>query len=71
MRLPTGVGRALAFDRAALAPGRAIRAALGVGLPLVIGAATVLLLFIGIHNSWDIVTYVVIDLSQPENKSQD
>ena len=39
MRLPTGVGRALAFDRAALAPGRAIRAALGVGLPLVIGAA--------------------------------
>src|SRR4051794_40583569 len=40
MRLPAGVGRALAFDRAALAPGRAIRAALGVGLPLVIGAAT-------------------------------
>src|SRR5437879_5314022 len=37
----------------------------------VIGAVTVLLLFIGIHNSWDTVTYVVIDLSQPENKSQD
>ena len=37
----------------------------------VIGAVTVLLLFIGIHNSWDTVTYVVIDLSQPEDKSQD
>jgi hypothetical protein len=37
----------------------------------VIAAVTVLLLFIGIHNSWDTVTYVVIDLSQPENKSQD
>jgi len=37
----------------------------------VIGAATVLLLFIGIHNAWDNVTYVVIELSQPENKSQD
>jgi hypothetical protein len=37
----------------------------------VIGAVTVLLLFIGIHNSWDTVTYVVIERSQPENKSQD
>jgi len=37
----------------------------------VIGAATVLLLFIGIHNAWDTVTYVVIERSQPENKSQD
>ncbi len=36
----------------------------------VIGAATVLLLFIGIHNSWDAVTYIVIQRSQPENKSQ-
>jgi len=35
------------------------------------GAATLLLLFIGIHNAWDTVTYVVIELSQPENKSQD
>src|SRR5437763_14699346 len=40
MRLPAGVGRALAFNRAGLAPGRATRAALGVGLPLVLGAAT-------------------------------
>ena len=37
----------------------------------VTGAATLLLLFIGIHNAWDNVTYVVIELSQPENKSQD
>jgi hypothetical protein len=37
----------------------------------VTGAATVLLLFIGIHNAWDTVTYVVLEQSQPENKSQD
>ena len=36
-----------------------------------IGAVTVLLLFIGIHNSWDTVTYVAFMQSQPENKSQD
>jgi hypothetical protein len=35
-----------------------------------VGAATILLLFIGIHNAWDNVLYVVIELSQPENKSQ-
>src|SRR3954451_8047122 len=40
MSLPAGVRPALAFKRAALAPGRATRAALGVGVPLVIGAAT-------------------------------
>jgi hypothetical protein len=37
----------------------------------VIGAVTVLLLFIGIHNAWDSVLYIAIDLSRPENKSQD
>src|SRR5258707_160769 len=37
----------------------------------VIAAATVLLLFIGIHNAWDNVTYTAIELSQPQNKSQD
>jgi hypothetical protein len=37
----------------------------------VIGAVTVLLLFIGIHNAWDTVTYVALERSQPENKSQD
>jgi hypothetical protein len=36
-----------------------------------IGAVTVLLLFIGIHNAWDTVTYVTIEHSQSENKSQD
>jgi hypothetical protein len=37
----------------------------------VIAAATVLLLFIGIHNAWDNVTYIAIELTQPENKSQE
>ncbi len=36
-----------------------------------IGAVTVLLLFIGIHNAWDTVTYVAVKNSQPENKGQD
>ncbi len=37
----------------------------------VIGAATLLLVFIGIHNAWDNVTYIAIEFMQPENKSQD
>jgi len=38
----------------------------------VISAVSVLLLFIGIHNAWDTVTYVAIEIAQqPENKSQD
>ena len=37
----------------------------------VTGAATVLLLFIGIHNAWDNVTFVVNQQSQPDNKSKD
>ena len=36
-----------------------------------IGAVTLLLLFIGIHNAWDAVTYIANERSQPENKSQD
>ena len=35
----------------------------------VIAAVALLLLFIGIHNAWDAVTYVVVGLSEPENKS--
>jgi len=35
-----------------------------------IAAATVLLLFIGIHNAWDNVTYTAIELTRQENKSQ-
>jgi hypothetical protein len=37
----------------------------------VIAAATVLLLFIGIHNAWDNVSYIAIELSRSQNKSQD
>ena len=37
----------------------------------IIAAATVLLLFIGIHNAWDNVLYIVIELAQSQNKSQD
>ena len=37
----------------------------------IIGAVTVLLLFIGIHNAWDTVTYVAIELPQSGNKGQD
>jgi hypothetical protein len=37
----------------------------------IIASATVLLLFIGIHNAWDNVTYIVLQLSRPENKNQD
>ncbi len=34
-----------------------------------IAAVTLLLLFIGIHNAWDTVTYVAAGLLEPENKS--
>jgi hypothetical protein len=37
----------------------------------VIAAATVLLVFIGIHNSWDTVTYLATDYLPRENKNQD
>jgi hypothetical protein len=37
----------------------------------VIGAAMILLLFIGIHNAWDTVTYIVIQNSQPEDESRE
>jgi uncharacterized membrane protein HdeD (DUF308 family) len=30
-----------------------------IGLQFVVGAATLLLLFVGIHNAWDAVTYHV------------
>ncbi len=46
---------------------------LGNPVPALFGtsAVTVLLLFIGIHNAWDTVTYIVVEYAQPENKSQD
>ena len=37
----------------------------------VIATVTILLLFIGIHNAWDVVTYVPFQLPQSENESQD
>ena len=37
----------------------------------VIAAATVLLLFIGIHNAWDNVTFIAVELSQRENTRQE
>jgi len=42
-----------------------------VSAMFVVGGATVLLLFIGIHNAWDTVTYITIELSHGENKGQD
>ena len=36
----------------------------------IIATATLLLLFTGIHNAWDTVTYVAVRLSQPENTNQ-
>jgi hypothetical protein len=33
-------------------------------------AGTLLLLFIGIHNAWDNVVYIALELSQTENKRQ-
>lgn len=35
----------------------------------IIGAVTVLLVFIGIHNSWDTITYVAANFSQADKKS--
>jgi hypothetical protein len=37
----------------------------------VTAAGTLLLLFIGIHNAWDSVTYIALELTQPQNKRQD
>ena len=34
-----------------------------------VAAVTLLLLFIGIHNAWDTVTYLAAGLLEPENKS--
>src|SRR5438132_642654 len=37
----------------------------------VIAAGTMLFLFIGIHNAWDVVTYTAFERSRPQNTSQD
>ncbi len=36
----------------------------------VVGAATVLLLFIGIHNAWDTVTYIVVTRLPPHDENE-
>ena len=50
----------------------------GILLPLsaalalfVIAAGTLLLVFMGIRNAWDVVTYMAIERSQPQDPSQD
>jgi len=37
----------------------------------VVGAATVLLLLIGIHNAWDAVTYMVVARSRPQGEDKE
>ncbi len=37
----------------------------------VVAAATLVLLYIGIHNAWDNVAYIAIELFRRQNKSQD
>jgi hypothetical protein len=37
----------------------------------IVGAVTLLLLFIGIHNSWDTVTYIAVERYQVDDKRQD
>jgi amino acid transporter len=35
-----------------------------------LGGAVLLLIFIGIHNAWDIVTYVVVEMQEPKNEDE-
>ena len=37
----------------------------------IIAAVTMLLLFMGIRNAWDVVTYMIIEVPQSQNQSQD
>ncbi len=53
------------FVAAILLPGNPEPALFGIG------TVTVLLLFIGIHNAWDSITYVAIEDSKPDDKRQD
>jgi hypothetical protein len=38
------------------------------GALFVVGAATLLLLFIGIHNAWDTVVYITVERSKPRER---
>jgi hypothetical protein len=37
----------------------------------IFSAVMLVLLFIGIHNAWDLVTYLAVERAHPENKKQD
>jgi hypothetical protein len=37
----------------------------------VVAAVTLMLLFVSIHNAWDIVLYLAIEMNQSDNKGQD
>jgi hypothetical protein len=37
----------------------------------IISAAMIALLFLGIHNAWDLVTYLAVERSHPENKNKE
>jgi hypothetical protein len=50
---------------AILLPGRPAPALFGIG------AVMVLLLFVGIHNAWDMVTYIIVERLQPRDDSTD
>ena len=63
--LPLVAYGALVVAAPLLVAGRATLALFGVG------AALVLLLFIGIHNAWDEVTYIAIELPQRSDGQPD
>ncbi len=50
---------------ATVLPGRSTPALFGIG------AVAVALLFIGIHNAWDIVTYIAVERAQSQNDGSD
>ena len=43
----------------------------GAGALFIVAAVTLLLLFIGIHNAWDTVTYVAFTLARQDDKSSE
>jgi hypothetical protein len=59
--LPVAAYSVLAVS-ALLLPGRPVPAAFGIG------AVIVLLLFVGIHNAWDTLTYIAIERFQPQDE---
>jgi hypothetical protein len=58
------IAYALLVVSAALLPGQAHRAL------FVIGATALLILFIGIHNAWDTVTYITVDVPRVSGETE-